>query len=135
MRKATVVLMLLSLLVITPIPAKDTPTTRLSSNGVEARAAPSAKLIALTFDDGPKPYVLMGTPTREGSFSGAYSIYWISKRLRPRSLSWVGGFRKMLTRNAARTTVGFAARRPRKSTGAATRLRTTLSATATSASW
>ncbi len=66
MRKATVVLMLLSLLVITPIPAKDTPTTRLSSNGVEAGAAPSAKLIALTFDDGPKPFVLLGTPTPKG---------------------------------------------------------------------
>jgi peptidoglycan/xylan/chitin deacetylase (PgdA/CDA1 family) len=34
--------------------------------GARAHAAPGGKLIALTFDDGPKPYVLMGTRSGKG---------------------------------------------------------------------
>jgi len=37
-----------------------------AETGARANAAPSSKLIALTFDDGPKPYVLMGTSTGKG---------------------------------------------------------------------
>jgi len=38
----------------------------LGEAGARADATPSAKLIALTFDDGPKPYVLMGTRSGKG---------------------------------------------------------------------
>jgi peptidoglycan/xylan/chitin deacetylase (PgdA/CDA1 family) len=37
--------------------------------GARATATRSAKLIALTFDDGPKPYVLMGTRSGKGTAS------------------------------------------------------------------
>lgn len=42
-----------------------TPST-LANAGLHAEAMQGAKLIALTFDDGPKPYVLMGTRTGKG---------------------------------------------------------------------
>jgi peptidoglycan/xylan/chitin deacetylase (PgdA/CDA1 family) len=50
---------------LTPVlSAKDSPTP--GNTGEPARAARVAKLIALTFDDGPKPYVLMGTRSGKG---------------------------------------------------------------------
>ncbi len=56
--------MLLIALAIQALPPKDRPA---SGNAViPAHATGSAKLIALTFDDGPKPYVLMGTRSRKG---------------------------------------------------------------------
>jgi peptidoglycan/xylan/chitin deacetylase (PgdA/CDA1 family) len=49
----------------TPLfPTQAAPT--LGNAVAQAHAAPSAKLIALTFDDGPKPYVLMGTRSGKG---------------------------------------------------------------------
>jgi peptidoglycan/xylan/chitin deacetylase (PgdA/CDA1 family) len=48
----------------TTVPTR-TPST-LANAGLHADATQGAKLIALTFDDGPKPYVLMGTRTGKG---------------------------------------------------------------------
>jgi len=48
----------------TTVPTK-TPST-LANAGTHADTTQGAKLIALTFDDGPKPYVLMGTRTGKG---------------------------------------------------------------------
>jgi peptidoglycan/xylan/chitin deacetylase (PgdA/CDA1 family) len=48
----------------TTVPTK-TPSTNANA-GTHADAAQGAKRIALTFDDGPKPYVLMGTRTGKG---------------------------------------------------------------------
>jgi peptidoglycan/xylan/chitin deacetylase (PgdA/CDA1 family) len=45
-------------------PAKDPPTP--GNTGARAHATRGGKLIALTFDDGPKPYVLMGTRSGKG---------------------------------------------------------------------
>jgi peptidoglycan/xylan/chitin deacetylase (PgdA/CDA1 family) len=61
----TTTLCILLMALATPIfPAPDAPTP--SNTGAQAHTARSAKLIALTFDDGPKPYVLMGTRSGKG---------------------------------------------------------------------
>jgi peptidoglycan/xylan/chitin deacetylase (PgdA/CDA1 family) len=63
LQTATLCLLLIAL--ATPaFPAKHPPTP--GSAGAWALASRSAKLIALTFDDGPKPYVLMGTRSGKG---------------------------------------------------------------------
>jgi peptidoglycan/xylan/chitin deacetylase (PgdA/CDA1 family) len=56
--------MLLIALATPAFPGNGPPTPRNAS--AQARATGSAKLIALTFDDGPKPYVLMGTRSGKG---------------------------------------------------------------------
>ncbi len=64
MSHATTHCMLLIAFLTTTFPAKVAPTP--GDHGAPADAARGAKLIALTFDDGPKPYVLMGTRTGKG---------------------------------------------------------------------
>jgi len=56
--------MLLIALAITPFPGEVPPGSARSA--APASAAPKAKLIALTFDDGPKPYVLLGGQSGKG---------------------------------------------------------------------
>ena len=56
--------MLLIAFATTASPARVPPSS--GKAGARADAARSAKLIALTFDDGPKPYVLMGTRSGKG---------------------------------------------------------------------
>ena len=56
--------MLLIALATAVLPAKDASTP--GPAGASAHAPLSAKLIALTFDDGPKPCVLMGTRSGKG---------------------------------------------------------------------
>jgi len=60
----TTTLCLLMIAFATTVPTR-TPST-LANAGLHADATQGAKLIALTFDDGPKPYVLMGTRTGKG---------------------------------------------------------------------
>ena len=60
----TRLLMLLIAAVITSVPT-NTPVTSTEPAGRDG-AAQGSKLIALTFDDGPKPFVLMGTSTEKG---------------------------------------------------------------------
>ena len=56
--------MLLIAFATTASPARVPPSS--GKAGARADATRSAKLIALTFDDGPKPYVLMGTRSGKG---------------------------------------------------------------------
>jgi peptidoglycan/xylan/chitin deacetylase (PgdA/CDA1 family) len=61
----TTALCLLLIAFATPaFPAKNSPTPQNAD--AQAPATRNAKLIALTFDDGPKPYVLMGTRSGKG---------------------------------------------------------------------
>ena len=61
----TTTLCLLLIAFATPsFPAMDPPTP--GNAGARAHATRGGKLIALTFDDGPKPYVLMGTRSGKG---------------------------------------------------------------------
>jgi peptidoglycan/xylan/chitin deacetylase (PgdA/CDA1 family) len=60
----TALCLLVIALATTACPAKDPPTP--GNAGAPAQPTRSAKLIALTFDDGPKPYVLMGTRSGKG---------------------------------------------------------------------
>jgi peptidoglycan/xylan/chitin deacetylase (PgdA/CDA1 family) len=55
---------MLMIVFATTVPTR-TPST-LANAGLRADAAQGSKLIALTFDDGPKPFVLMGTSTGKG---------------------------------------------------------------------
>jgi peptidoglycan/xylan/chitin deacetylase (PgdA/CDA1 family) len=64
MARTTTLGVLLIALATTTFPAKAPPIPEQA--GARAKAARSAKLIALTFDDGPKPYVLMGTRSGKG---------------------------------------------------------------------
>ena len=59
--------MLLIAFATAALPARVPPGS--GKAGAQADATPSAKLIALTFDDGPKPYVLMGTRSGKGVLS------------------------------------------------------------------
>jgi peptidoglycan/xylan/chitin deacetylase (PgdA/CDA1 family) len=79
----------------TPVfPAKDPPTRR--SGGARADATRSAKLIALTFDDGPKPYVLMGT--RSGNGVSSQSLLGLLDQQGVKATFFVMGWR--LSKNA-----------------------------------
>ncbi|MGD0126406.1 MAG: polysaccharide deacetylase family protein [Terriglobia bacterium] len=60
----TTTLCMLMIVFATTVPTR-TPST-LANAGLRADAAQGSKLIALTFDDGPKPFVLMGTSTGKG---------------------------------------------------------------------
>ena len=64
MSQITTLCLLLIALATPTFPANDPPTPR--NAGAQAHATRNAKLIALTFDDGPKPYVLMGLRSGEG---------------------------------------------------------------------
>jgi peptidoglycan/xylan/chitin deacetylase (PgdA/CDA1 family) len=64
MSQAITLCMLLIALAIRTPPAKDQQPS--GNAGIPTHATGSAKLIALTFDDGPKPYVLMGTRSGKG---------------------------------------------------------------------
>jgi len=64
MLQTTTLCMLLIALATPAFPAKVPPPQ--GNAGARADATRSAKLIALTFDDGPKPYVLMGTRSGKG---------------------------------------------------------------------
>ncbi len=64
MSQATTLCTLLIAFVTTAFTAKVQPTAR--NNAARADATRTAKLIALTFDDGPKPFVLMGTRSGKG---------------------------------------------------------------------
>jgi len=72
-----------------------TPST-LDNAGLHADAAQGAKLIALTFDDGPKPYVLMGTRTGKGVSSP--SLLELLDRQNVKATFFVMGWR--LSKNA-----------------------------------
>jgi peptidoglycan/xylan/chitin deacetylase (PgdA/CDA1 family) len=64
MSLTTKLLMLLIVVVSTSVPVT-APLTAIEPEG-RASAPQASKLIALTFDDGPKPFVLMGTSTGKG---------------------------------------------------------------------
>jgi peptidoglycan/xylan/chitin deacetylase (PgdA/CDA1 family) len=88
----------LCLLLIAPatpaFPAGDPPTP--GSAGAWAHASRSAKLIALTFDDGPKPYVLMGT--RSGKGVSSQSLLGLLDQQGVKATFFVMGWR--LSKNA-----------------------------------
>jgi peptidoglycan/xylan/chitin deacetylase (PgdA/CDA1 family) len=75
-------------------PAKDAPTP--GNAGAQAHAVRSAKLIALTFDDGPKPYVLMGT--RSGKGVSSQSLLGLLDQQGVKATFFVMGWR--LSKNA-----------------------------------
>ena len=129
----TTTLCLLLIAFATPsFPAMDPPTP--GNAGARAHATRGGKLIALTFDDGPKPYVLMGT--RSGKGVTSQSLLALLDQQEVKATFFVMGWR--LSKNAdekcRQVDGGFAGRRPRKSTGVVTRSRITLTATATSGS-
>jgi len=64
--------------------------------GTRANAVPGGKLIALTFDDGPKPYVLLGTRTENGVSS--QSLLNLLDRQQAKATFFVMGWR--LSKNA-----------------------------------
>jgi peptidoglycan/xylan/chitin deacetylase (PgdA/CDA1 family) len=64
MLQTTTLCMLLIAFATPAFPAKDPPVP--GNAGARAHATRAGKLIALTFDDGPKPYVLMGTRSGKG---------------------------------------------------------------------
>jgi len=80
---------------VAPIcPAKDSPTPGETS--APAHAASGGKLIALTFDDGPKPYVLMGT--RSGKGVASQSLLALLEQQEIKATFFVMGWR--LSKNA-----------------------------------
>jgi peptidoglycan/xylan/chitin deacetylase (PgdA/CDA1 family) len=74
--------------------AKDPPTPE--NAGARAHATRSAQLIALTFDDGPKPYVLMGT--RSGRGVSSQSLLGLLDQQGVKATFFVMGWR--LSKNA-----------------------------------
>jgi peptidoglycan/xylan/chitin deacetylase (PgdA/CDA1 family) len=86
--------MLLIALATPTVPAKHPSTP--GNAGARARATRSAKLIALTFDDGPKPYVLMGT--RSGKGAGSQSLLGLLDQQGIKATFFVMGWR--LSKNA-----------------------------------
>ena len=67
MSRTTTLCILLIAFATPAVPPKTPPTA--GNGGASSNANPNAKLIALTFDDGPKPYVLMGTRSGKGVVS------------------------------------------------------------------
>jgi len=94
MARTTALGVLLLVLASTTFPAKAPPIPEQA--GVRAKATGSAKLIALTFDDGPKPYVLMGT--RSGNGVSSRSLLALLDQQGVRATFFVMGWR--LSRNA-----------------------------------
>jgi len=94
MSQTTTLCMLLIALATPTVPAKHPSTP--GNAGARARATRSAKLIALTFDDGPKPYVLMGT--RSGKGAGSQSLLGLLDQQGIKATFFVMGWR--LSKNA-----------------------------------
>jgi len=94
MSLTTKLLILLIAVICTSIPTK-APLTAVEP-GPRAGAAQGAKLIALTFDDGPKPFVLMGTNTPKGLSSK--SLLALLDRQSVKATFFVMGWR--LSKNA-----------------------------------
>jgi peptidoglycan/xylan/chitin deacetylase (PgdA/CDA1 family) len=94
MSRTTTLCTLLIAFATTALPTK-APSTP-ANTGAGAIAAQSAKLIALTFDDGPKPYVLMGT--RSGKGIASQSLLGLLDQQRVKATFFVMGWR--LSKNA-----------------------------------
>ena len=94
MLQTTTLCMLLIALATPAFPAKVPPPQ--GNAGARADATRSAKLIALTFDDGPKPYVLMGT--RSGKGTGSQSLLGLLDQQGIKATFFVMGWR--LSKNA-----------------------------------
>jgi peptidoglycan/xylan/chitin deacetylase (PgdA/CDA1 family) len=90
---ATLCLLLIAFTTL-PFPAENSPTPE--NAGTQAHTARNAKLIALTFDDGPKPYVLMGT--RSGKGIASQSLLGLLDREGVKATFFVMGWR--LSKNA-----------------------------------
>jgi len=86
--------MLLAALATTALPT-DAPIA-LAKTRAPADSAQGAKLIALTFDDGPKPYVLMGT--RSGNGVSSQSLLNLLDQQKVKATFFVMGWR--LSKNA-----------------------------------
>jgi peptidoglycan/xylan/chitin deacetylase (PgdA/CDA1 family) len=94
MSQTTTLCLLLFALATPAFPAKHPPAP--GSAGAWAHASRNAKLIALTFDDGPKPYVLMGT--RSGKGASSQSLLGLLDREGVKATFFVMGWR--LSKNA-----------------------------------
>ena len=77
MFRACSLYMLLIAFAMTPFPVEVLPGSAKAA--APANAAPDGKLIALTFDDGPKPYVLLGTRSGRVCPPRVCSLCWIDK--------------------------------------------------------
>jgi peptidoglycan/xylan/chitin deacetylase (PgdA/CDA1 family) len=88
------------LLIALASPALPVQNPSVTGNaGARAPATRSAKLIALTFDDGPKPYVLMGT--RSGKGTASQSLLGLLDQQGIKATFFVMGWR--LSKNADQT--------------------------------
>jgi len=94
MLQTTTLCMLLIAFATPAFPAKDPPAP--GKAGARAHATRSGKLIALTFDDGPKPYVLMGT--RSGKGVTSHSLLALLDQQEVKATFFVMGWR--LSKNA-----------------------------------
>ena len=94
MSQTAALCMLLIALVAPTVPAQRPSTP--GNAGARATVTRSAKLIALTFDDGPKPYVLMGT--RSGKGTASQSLLGLLDQQGIKATFFVMGWR--LSRNA-----------------------------------
>jgi len=94
MSRTTALSTLLIALATTAFPAKAPPISEQA--GAHAKTTRSAKLIALTFDDGPKPYVLMGT--RSGKGVASQSLLGLLDQQAVKATFFVMGWR--LSKNA-----------------------------------
>jgi len=94
MFRACSLYMLLIAFAMTPFPVEVLPGSAKAA--APANAAPEGKLIALTFDDGPKPYVLLGT--RSGKGVPSQSLLALLDRQGVKATFFVMGWR--LSKNA-----------------------------------